>query len=342
MNKKVLLIIIASLTAVLTAVLITVFAINHGKVRLFTDTDYPLVYKQKKDSSVTLKIKAKTEKSLDWTIEADEDIVDIKKLNKGKNGKLKISIKPKKVGYTELTLRRTKEFSKDSYDVVKVVLPLVVSESNDGYKLVVREDSYIDIDNRVYIAENTDNSFVVENNKSAEPVLRCINETDDWQFEDLNKVVSLSSYIGENDKPVVYISAIPNELSDLTPVVYDATETDSVATETDSVATETDSIATESDSIEDGDGTVTDATPAVPFEIIPLDASVIYATPEDATIMDASTSDAQATPSDAYTYKEQETKLKISSESLGVTIYVDVRINSDGTLELSEGKAPKE
>lgn len=336
MNKKVLLIIIASLMAVTAAVLITVFVFNHGKVRLFTDTDYPLVYKQNKDSSVKLKIKAKTEKSLDWTIEADDDIVDIEKLNKGKNGKLKISIKPKKVGYTEMILRRTKEFSQDSYDVVKVVMPLVVSESNDGYKLVIREDSYMEIDRRVYIAENTDHSFVVEMDKSKEPIIRSLNEAVDWQFEDLNECVSLSNYIGENDKPVVYVSAIPNGEAVLTPhVMYDETPTDSLATETDS-------LATESDSIEEIEGTVTDATPAVPIEIIPLDASILYATPEDATILDASTSDEEATPSDAYTYKEQETKIKISSESLGVTIYVDVKINSDGTLELSEGKAPKE
>jgi hypothetical protein len=128
MKKKTILITsaIVLLLAVITTII--VISVNRGKIKVFTDTNYPGFYKQK-DNNIVFRLKDKNNYDVPWQIEEESGIVEVSAKGKKTGKKVSFSFAPKAPGITNLKLYKSRELFGFNIDIVSVEIPINITEN---------------------------------------------------------------------------------------------------------------------------------------------------------------------------------------------------------------------
>lgn len=209
MNKKKILIacIAVLLFAVLSAVIL--INVNKGKVKLFTDSNYPCMYRQK-DNNVVFRLKDKNNSDLPWQIEEDGGIVDAAVKNDGKGRKAVYTLSAKAPGMTELRLYKTKELFGFEVEVVSVRIPISISENESGMVLNVFGSPTLTDNGGEVGGKNTDNPYILVNNGDGTAKVVFVKGQNDWRVSDSSNMSSIEWNISYDSYDSCQISENPD------------------------------------------------------------------------------------------------------------------------------------
>lgn len=218
-------IIIAAIAVILLVVIIAVIIINinKGKVKLFTDSNYPCMYKSK-DNSIVFRLKDKNNSDIPWQIEEDGGIVDASVKNDGKGRKAVYTLSAKAPGMTELRLYKTKELSGFEVEVVSVRIPINISENESGMVLNVFGSPTLTDNGGGVGGKNTDNPYILVNNGDGTAKVVFVNGQNDWRVSDSSNMASLEWNISDDSYDSCQISENPDYDPDAEVTTEETTE----------------------------------------------------------------------------------------------------------------------
>ncbi len=209
MNKKKIL--IAGIAVLLFAVLLAVIIINvnKGKVKLFTDSNYPCMYKSR-DNNVVFQLNDKNNYDIPWQIEEDGGIVDASVKNDGKGRKAVYTLSAKAPGMTELRLYKTKELLGFEVEIVSVRIPVNISENETGMVLNVFGSPTLTDNGGAVGGRNTDNPYILLNNGDGTAKVVFVKGQNDWMVSDSSNMASIEWNIADDSYDLCQISENPD------------------------------------------------------------------------------------------------------------------------------------
>ncbi len=209
MNKKKIL--IAGIAVLLFAVLLAVIIINvnKGKVKLFTDSNYPCMYKSR-DNNVVFQLNDKNNYDIPWQIEEDGGIVDASVKNDGKGRKAVYTLSAKAPGMTELRLYKTKELLGFEVEIVSVRIPVNISENETGMVLNVFGSPTLTDNGGAVGGRNTDNPYILLNNGDGTAKVVFVKGQNDWTVSDSSNMASIEWNIADDSYDLCQISENPD------------------------------------------------------------------------------------------------------------------------------------
>ena len=205
MSKKKIL--IAGIAVLLFAVLLAVILINvnKGKVKLFTDSDYPCMYKQK-DNNVVFRLKDKNNSDIAWQVDEESGIVEASAKGGGKGRKAVYTLSPKAPGITELKLYKTRELCGFEFEIVSVSVRVNVAENETGMALEVLGTPTLTDNGGGVGGKNTDNPYILLNNEDGTARVVFVKGQNDWRISDNSNMVNLESAVIEENMDSCWVS----------------------------------------------------------------------------------------------------------------------------------------
>lgn len=205
MSKKKIL--IAGIAVLLFAVLLAVILINvnKGKVKLFTDSNYPCMYKQK-DNNVVFRLKDKNNSDIAWQVDEESGIVEASAKGGSKGRKVVYTLSPKAPGITELKLYKTRELFGFEFEIVSVSVRVNVAENETGMALEVLGTPTLADNGGGVGGKNTDNPYILLNNEDGTARVVFVKGQNDWRISDNSNMVNLESAVIEENMDSCWVS----------------------------------------------------------------------------------------------------------------------------------------
>ena len=198
MNKKQKFMIIGIIVAILLVIgiiALIVAGINKGKVRLFTDTDYPCWYKQKKEN-IVLSIDGRVTSDNNWNVEVGSDSVELLSRGKESGGKVKYTLTPKAAGLCDIRFYKMKEVAGYEYEMVSVYIPAYVEEVEEGLVVRILEDPELVDNGGADGGRNTDYPYLLMDQNDGTGKILFINGQNDWRVTSDNDMVFIENIVG--------------------------------------------------------------------------------------------------------------------------------------------------
>lgn len=205
MKKKTILITsaIVLLLAVITTII--VISVNRGKIKVFTDTNYPGFYKQK-DNNIVFRLKDKNNYDVPWQIEEESGIVEVSAKGKKTGKKVSFSFAPKAPGITNLKLYKSRELFGFNIDIVSVEIPINITENESGMAVNVLGVPTLTDNGGGIGGKNTDNPYVLLNNGDGTARVVFVKGRNDWRISDVSNMANLEWSVIEENMDSCWIS----------------------------------------------------------------------------------------------------------------------------------------
>ena len=205
MKKKTILITsaIVLLLAVITAII--VISVNRGKVKVFTDTNYPGFYKQK-DNNIVFRLKDKNNSDVPWQIEEESGIVEVATKGEGTGKKVSFTFAPKAPGITNLRLYKSKELFGFNIDIVSVEIPINITENESGLAVNMLGAPTLTDNGGGVGGKDTDNPYVLLNNGDGTARVVFVKGQNDWRISDSSNMANLEWAVIEENMDSCWIS----------------------------------------------------------------------------------------------------------------------------------------
>ena len=209
MKKKTILITsaIVLLLAVITAII--VISVNRGKVKVFTDTNYPGFYKQK-DNNIVFRLKDKNNSDVPWQIEEESGIVEVATKGEGTGKKVSFTFAPKAPGITDLRLYKSKELFGFNIDIVSVEIPINITENESGLAVNMLGAPTLTDNGGGVGGKDTDNPYVLLNNGDGTAGVVFVKGQNDWRISDSSNMANLEWAVIEENMDSCWISENPS------------------------------------------------------------------------------------------------------------------------------------
>ena len=223
MKKKTILItsVIVLLLAVITTII--VISVNRGKIKVFTDTNYPGFYKQK-DNNIVFRLKDKNNSDVPWQIEEESGIVEVSAKGKKTGKKVSFSFAPKAPGITDLRLYKSKELFGFNIDIVSVEIPINITENESGLAVNMLGTPTLTDNGGGIGGKNTDNPYVLLNNGDGTARVVFVKGRNDWRISDVSNMANLEWSVIEENMDSCWISENPSYDPDAEVVSTESTE----------------------------------------------------------------------------------------------------------------------
>lgn len=223
MKKKTILITsaIVLLLAVITTII--VISVNRGKVKVFTDTNYPGFYKQK-DNNIVFRLKDKNNSDVPWQIEEESGIVEVATKGEGTGKKVSFTFAPKAPGITNLKLYKSRELFGFNIDIVSVEIPINITENESGMAVNVLGVPTLTDNGGGIGGKNTDNPYVLLNNGDGTARVVFVKGQNDWRISDSSNMANLEWSVIEENMDSCWISENPSYDPDAEVVSTESTE----------------------------------------------------------------------------------------------------------------------
>ena len=223
MKKKTILITsaIVLLLAVITTII--VISVNRGKIKVFTDTNYPGFYKQK-DNNIVFRLKDKNNYDVPWQIEEESGIVEVSAKGKKTGKKVSFSFAPKAPGITNLKLYKSRELFGFNIDIVSVEIPINITENESGMAVNVLGVPTLTDNGGGIGGKNTDNPYVLLNNGDGTARVVFVKGRNDWRISDVSNMANLEWSVIEENMDSCWISENPSYDPDAEVVSTESTE----------------------------------------------------------------------------------------------------------------------
>lgn len=223
MKKKTILITsaIVLLLAVITAII--VISVNRGKVKVFTDTNYPGFYKQK-DNNIVFRLKDKNNSDVPWQIEEESGIVEVATKGEGTGKKVSFTFAPKAPGITNLRLYKSKELFGFNIDIVSVEIPINITENESGLAVNMLGAPTLTDNGGGVGGKDTDNPYVLLNNGDGTARVVFVKGQNDWRISDSSNMANLEWAVIEENMDSCWISENPSYDPNAEVVSTEATE----------------------------------------------------------------------------------------------------------------------
>ena len=206
--KKMILIISAIVLFLAGITTIIVIGLNRGKVKIFTDTNYPGVYKQK-DNNIVFRLKDKNNYDIPWQIEEESGIVEVSTEGEGTGKKVSFILIPKAPGITDLRLYKSRELFGFNIDIVSVVIPVNITENETGMVVNVLGSPSLTDNGGGVGGKNTDNPYVLINNGDGTARVVFVKGQNDWRISDDSNMTNLEWSVIEENMDSCWISENP-------------------------------------------------------------------------------------------------------------------------------------
>lgn len=205
MKKKTILITsaIVLLLAVITTII--VISVNRGKVKVFTDTNYPGFYKQK-DNNIVFRLKDKNNSDVPWQIEEESGIVEVATKGEGTGKKVSFTFAPKAPGITDLRLYKSKELFGFNIDIVSVEIPINITENESGLAVNMLGAPTLTDNGGGVGGKDTDNPYVLLNNGDGTARVVFVKGQNDWRISDSSNMANLEWAVIEENMDSCWIS----------------------------------------------------------------------------------------------------------------------------------------
>lgn len=223
MKKKTILItsVIVLLLAVITTII--VISVNRGKIKVFTDTNYPGFYKQK-DNNIVFRLKDKNNSDVPWQIEEESGIVEVATKGEGTGKKVSFTFAPKAPGITDLRLYKSKELFGFNIDIVSVEIPINITENESGLAVNMLGTPTLTDNGGGIGGKNTDNPYVLLNNGDGTARVVFVKGRNDWRISDVSNMANLEWSVIEENMDSCWISENPSYDPDAEVVSTESTE----------------------------------------------------------------------------------------------------------------------
>ena len=223
MKKKTILITsaIVLLLAVITTII--VISVNRGKIKVFTDTNYPGFYKQK-DNNIVFRLKDKNNYDVPWQIEEESGIVEVSAKGEKTGKKVSFSFAPKAPGITNLKLYKSRELFGFDIDIVSVEIPINITENESGMAVNVLGVPTLTDNGGGIGGKNTDNPYVLLNNGDGTARVVFVKGRNDWRISDVSNMANLEWSVIEENMDSCWISENPSYDPDAEVVSTESTE----------------------------------------------------------------------------------------------------------------------
>ena len=223
MKKKTILITsaIVLLLAVITTII--VISVNRGKIKVFTDTNYPGFYKQK-DNNIVFRLKDKNNYDVPWQIEEESGIVEVSAKGEKTGKKVSFSFAPKAPGITNLKLYKSRELFGFDIDIVSVEIPINSTENESGMAVNVLGVPTLTDNGGGIGGKNTDNPYVLLNNGDGTARVVFVKGRNDWRISDVSNMANLEWSVIEENMDSCWISENPSYDPDAEVVSTESTE----------------------------------------------------------------------------------------------------------------------
>lgn len=260
-------IIIASVAAVLVLVVliaVIVINVNKGKVKLFANSNYPCVYKQK-DDSVVFRLKDKNNSDIAWQVDEESGIVEASAKGEGKGRRAAFTLSPKAPGITEFRLYKTKELFGFEVEIVSVSMRVNVEENETGMVLNVLGTPTLTDNGGGVGGKNTDNPYILLNNEDGTARVVFVKGRNDWLISDSSNMANLESAVIEENMDSCWVSENMSYDPEAEVVVVDTEESndsggaDNETGASDGANGDTDGVSSDADSSSDGTGSSSDS-----------------------------------------------------------------------------------
>ena len=212
---------IVLLLAVITTII--VISVNRGKIKVFTDTNYPGFYKQK-DNNIVFRLKDKNNYDVPWQIEEESGIVEVSAKGKKTGKKVSFSFAPKAPGITNLKLYKSRELFGFNIDIVSVEIPINITENESGMAVNVLGVPTLTDNGGGIGGKNTDNPYVLLNNGDGTARVVFVKGRNDWRISDVSNMANLEWSVIEENMDSCWISENPSYDPDAEVVSTESTE----------------------------------------------------------------------------------------------------------------------
>lgn len=330
--KKIIITIISAIVVMLFIAGL-IFGIQYYRsfIRLFSDTDYPVCYKQK-DGNITITLKDKSGSKVMWYAEAeDSDYLSIDEKGKAKAEKIKYVISPKSAGVTVVNFAKRTDVGEISVDEAVLSFITYISEDEETGKLrcdfidvgdisfgdyVIGADtsnpvilcgksSFYEDDYSILYASGTD-----ADKKRILGNIDFVNGKGDWQVEADNNAMMIKEF-EEGNRTYCYLylgSTEPVEIDEADYIMYEDNETASGTSATLETASGTSALET------------TETSEASETSEVSVTSEAGAGTEIDATEV------------------KGEAVLQFASESLGIGRKIKVTVFMDGHMTFSDAE----
>ena len=212
---------IVLLLAVITTII--VISVNRGKIKVFTDTNYPGFYKQK-DNNIVFRLKDKNNSDVPWQIEEESGIVEVSAKGKKTGKKVSFSFAPKAPGITNLKLYKSRELFGFNIDIVSVEIPINITENESGLAVNMLGTPTLTDNGGGIGGKNTDNPYVLLNNGDGTARVVFVKGRNDWRISDVSNMANLEWSVIEENMDSCWISENPSYDPDAEVVSTESTE----------------------------------------------------------------------------------------------------------------------
>ena len=205
-NKKIIIIgVIVAILLVIGIIALIVAGINKGKVKLFTDSDYPCWYKQKKEN-IVLSIDGRVTSENNWNVEMGSDSVELLAKGKESGGKVKYTLRPKAAGLCDIRFYKTKEVAGYEYEMVSVNIPAYVEEVEEGLIVRILDDPELVDNGGADGGRNTDYPYLLMDQNDGTGKILFINGQSDWRVTSDNDMVFVEESVSSDGKNSIIIN----------------------------------------------------------------------------------------------------------------------------------------
>jgi len=316
--KRKLLIVLPLLIVILILALILFFTREKKEEKqvLLEKGGYTVTTQGEKDGKLRLFLDGSPSKDSSWTLEAEETIfLEIQQDGKEKNGKTEYLLTPKEAGEVQLSFVRSAEVQGIAYELVRVSLPVLVTNDN-GLSLLFEEGSDIVLGS-IAGGITTDTPYLIRNSEDGTAVVTLPDKSSDWYFTDPDGIVDISVMNDEEGRRCYRFK------SRISAAEADTGEGDTESSSEFEVSSET-------------------AAELLPFLGVSLPEDAVEVTEEQVANPYASIIEKyRGYSSDAEDGSKKALILAINL-SKNTTEFLDASISSDGSVSLSPGQEPKE
>ena len=316
--KRKLLIVLPLLIVIMILALILFFTREKKEEKqvLLEKGGYTVTTQGEKDGKLRLLLDGSPSKDSSWILEAEETIfLEIQQDGKEKNGKAEYLLTPKEAGEVKLSFVRKAEVQGISYELVRVSLPVLVTDDN-GPSLLFEDGSDIVLGS-IAGGLTTDMPYLIRNSGDGTAVVTLPDKSSDWYFTDPDGIVDISVMNDEEGRRCYRFKSRTS-----------ATEADPGEGDTESssefeVSSET-------------------AAELLPFLGVSLPEDAVEVTEEQVANPYASIVEKyRGYSSDAEDGSKKALILAINL-SKNTTEFLDASVSSDGSVSLAPGQEPKE
>ena len=196
MKRKLLVAIpILAIIAIIVVILILTRDKGTEELILLQDSGYPITLSEK-EAELKITLDGSKTKDFSWSFHAEnEDLITVTAQGEEKKGKVTYVISPKVTGLSEVEFTRTGTVAGTETTVVSIVLPVLVYEEEG--KLFVRhaEDAYLSALNETGGA-TLEYPYFLENQEDGTAVITFPKGDSDWTFIDPDGVVGTEFLVG--------------------------------------------------------------------------------------------------------------------------------------------------